>query len=401
MAQTVIIGSGIIGLSTAYHLSKHQPGPTIHLVDSSAELFASASGFAGGFLAKGWFESASAPLGRLSFEEHARLAEEAGGAEKWGYAKSVTVAYEAARGAVEGGWLEAGASRASAAGGARGRGDGGEKSPPWLRVLEGDEVSVMDDGGGTAIVDPLKLCHFLLDECKNAGVQVHHPATALEVTTDVRDEVASVRIGYTDSSTETEIPATRILLSAGAWTPLVFSTLFKSSTASIPVTAYAGHSLVVRNPKGAGDTCHAVYCSLENLSPELYSRPSGVIYLAGVNSSTIPLPPLATGAEPVDEALEELKVLARRLIVSEGELEVVRTGLCFRPVTPRGTPILARLEDGQLGERVGTRRGAEGGVFVAVGHGPWGISLSLGTGRVMAEMMQGRALSADVSRLGL
>ena len=92
MAQTVINGSGIIGLSTAYHLSKHQPGPTIHLVDSSAELFASASGFAGGFLVKGWFESASAPLGRLSFEEHARLAEEAGGAEKWGYAKSVTVA---------------------------------------------------------------------------------------------------------------------------------------------------------------------------------------------------------------------------------------------------------------------------------------------------------------------
>lgn len=45
----------------------------------------------------------------------------------------------------------------------------------------------------------------------------------------------------------------------------------------------------------------------------------------------------------------------------------------------------------------------EGGgkVFVCAGHGPWGISLSLGTGLVLAEMVLGRELSADVSQLGL
>jgi glycine/D-amino acid oxidase-like deaminating enzyme len=50
---TVILGSGIIGLSTAYFLS--QSGNTnpkrIHLLDASPELFHCASGFAGGFLA--------------------------------------------------------------------------------------------------------------------------------------------------------------------------------------------------------------------------------------------------------------------------------------------------------------------------------------------------------------
>lgn len=51
---TVIIGAGIIGLSTAYYLSRsgRTNAESIHLVDSSKELFHCASGFAGGFLAK-------------------------------------------------------------------------------------------------------------------------------------------------------------------------------------------------------------------------------------------------------------------------------------------------------------------------------------------------------------
>lgn len=52
--NTVILGAGIVGLSTAYFLS--QTGNTapssIHLVDSSPQLFQCASGLAGGFLAR-------------------------------------------------------------------------------------------------------------------------------------------------------------------------------------------------------------------------------------------------------------------------------------------------------------------------------------------------------------
>jgi glycine/D-amino acid oxidase-like deaminating enzyme len=51
--STVIVGSGIIGLSTAYFLSesRNTDPKSIHLVDASSELFRCASGFAGGFLA--------------------------------------------------------------------------------------------------------------------------------------------------------------------------------------------------------------------------------------------------------------------------------------------------------------------------------------------------------------
>lgn len=51
--STVIIGAGIVGVTTAYYLVKSgQTKPdNIHIVESSPELFASASGKAAGFCA--------------------------------------------------------------------------------------------------------------------------------------------------------------------------------------------------------------------------------------------------------------------------------------------------------------------------------------------------------------
>lgn len=156
MATTVIIGSGIIGLSTAYYLSKRQPGSSIHLVDSSPELFASASGYAGGFLAKDWFPPVVMPLAELSYKEHVKLAEEHNGRERWAFAKCVTIGHELnskdKKGNFKGDkdWLEDGGSRAGLVEERRETGD--DSVPSWLRRVDGDSVEVIDDDGGTAIL---------------------------------------------------------------------------------------------------------------------------------------------------------------------------------------------------------------------------------------------------------
>ena len=419
MSTTVILGAGIIGVSTAYYLSEHQPPSTIHLVEVAPELFSSASGYAGGFLAKDWFSPPVAALGALSFEQHRLLAEKKGGRDRWGYSPTTSVSYTSkpAKGSRRRGddWLREGTSRADTASSAVVTDDlGGDKAPKWLRRVAGDEIEVIGDDGSTAQVDPLALCRFLLRECLDRGVQLHHPAAAISVARDVRDELAGVCIADTQSSAEVDIPCTRVVVAAGAWTARVFAGLFPRSRLEIPVSALAGHSLVVRSPRWQADSpeavagCHALYAAggpgEEDYSPEVYARVGGHIYVAGLNSSTLPLPGVAGESAPREADIARLRETASELLgpeVGADDLEVVREGLCFRPVTASGRPIVSRVRDEDLGVGMKTRPGADGGVYVAAGHGPWGISLSLGTGMVLAEMMQGREVSADVSRLAL
>ena len=147
--STVIIGAGIIGTSTAYYLSQSKTFKgEMHLVEASPQLFASASGYAAGFLAQDWFSPSLANLGELSFDLHKHLAEEHNGYERWGYSRSSGTSLAESVGAANGAdWLREGASRSTAA--AR-SGKGGGDGPTWLR--RHSELDVMSDGSTTAQV---------------------------------------------------------------------------------------------------------------------------------------------------------------------------------------------------------------------------------------------------------
>jgi glycine/D-amino acid oxidase-like deaminating enzyme len=156
--QTFILGTGIIGLSTACYLSlsPFTPPSSIHLIDPSPTLFASASGFAGGFLAEDWFAAELEELGRLSFRLHRELAEQYGGREKWGYLRSSGVSYSAGkvgkgrRGERGEDWLRQGGSR----------GDVvvvsevfvNDNEPAWLKREDGDSMEVIGEEGSLAQV---------------------------------------------------------------------------------------------------------------------------------------------------------------------------------------------------------------------------------------------------------
>jgi glycine/D-amino acid oxidase-like deaminating enzyme len=73
---------------------------------------------------------------------------------------------------------------------------------------------------------------------------------------------------------------------------------------------------------------------------------------------------------------------------------------CFRPVTSSGRPIVSRIPDEKLGG-IKTKDGGNGGVYIAAGHGAWGISHAPGTGLVLSELMEGRQTSAKVDALQL
>lgn len=403
--STVILGAGIIGVATAFYLSESSShSGTIHLVEAAPELFASASGKAGGLVAEDWFGPATAELGELSFRLHQELATKYDGRKQWGYARTTGTSVVVGKSKQKKGneWLEQGGSRAEVAAGERVEHYAEGEGPGWMRKTRGGKVEVLSEEGGMAQVDPKRLCECLLLKCLERGVKLHQ-ARASRIERDEDGEPARLVVEGTERSEES-ILCTRLLIAAGAWTSHVFSTLFPDATTRIPVSQLAGYSLVVRSPrwtaKQEATGCHAVFASAsEDWSPEIFSRMGEEIYIAGLNDPGLPVPDLPTNAKVDTQAVEELRRVTENMIGDD--FEVVREGLCFRPVTRSGNPILARIPDDKLHTDSGTMAKPSGGVFVCAGHGPWGISLSLGTGKIMSEMLLGQRLSCDVSSLEL
>jgi glycine/D-amino acid oxidase-like deaminating enzyme len=132
------------------------------------------------------------------------------------------------------------------------------------------------------------------------------------------------------------VPCTRLVITAGAWSPRVFSTLFPISKSRVPISSLAGHSLLVRNPNHKSDNvlekevCHAVFATdTLGFSPEWFARLGGELYLAGLNSTSIPLPDVATDVRASEKAIEQLKCCARAMMknVEGRDMEVLREGL--------------------------------------------------------------------------
>ena len=193
-----------------------------------------------------------------------------------------------------------------------------------------------------------------------SGVRLHHPAKAVRISRDESGEMSALRLRH-KTGADLKIPCTRLLIATGAWTPSVFNTLFPSATTEVPVSRLAGHSLVVRSPRWTAEMekkgCHAIFTTLRNgLSPEAFSRTGGEIWIGGVNNADTDLPEEATDAQIDQGSIDRLMDVAKQMLGDEGkdDFEVVRQGLCFRPVTDSGQPIT--LEDTALRTSCGSTR---------------------------------------------
>ncbi|KAJ5652702.1 FAD dependent oxidoreductase [Penicillium longicatenatum] len=424
--STVIIGGGIIGVSVAYYLSASKPEGEIHIIEQSPELFNSASGYAGGFLARDWFEPALNSLGALSFNLHHQLAAEHGGDKEWGFMKGTafnldTVSNQGCGGARGDDWVHEDTSRAGTAAAIC---PIPAEWPAWLTKQQGGILERISEGETVAQrpaeAVPLSYQWSYLARCESS-----QPIKATKVTKDGNGVITGIEIVDLKSKKEYEIPCSNLVLSVGAWTPQVIRELFPSNKTSFDLLPLAGYSLVVRSPRHTldhekithGGRSHAIFTTHPpscGFSPEIFTREGGKIYIAGYNPH-LKLPSCVEDIYALRDPAEmqKLKDVAVRLmgdlpkessgstgdVTNMDDLEILREGLCFRPVGEDDIPTVGRIRDAYLGG--GLRSSATGGVYIATGHGPWGISLSLGTGKVVSEMIVGQRTSADVSGLQL
>ncbi|CAE6457036.1 unnamed protein product [Rhizoctonia solani] len=367
--RVAIIGGGIIGASTAYYLSALAQDIEIHIIES-VSIAAAASGKAGGFLALDWHGERTRSLATLSFDLHQELADAHDGVKRWGYRRTHT--------------LELGISK-----------NRRTKSVPgaeWLKSIT--KYSKLGNEETTGQVHPFYLTQTLVEVAQSRGVQVHLGASASKIHFAPGSDKLPVELVTTKpDGSEIVIPATDIVFAAGPWTgSLARKLLGKEAGAAGTIEPSEPSSSIVLRPDESHEiTNHMLFTELTfddtSCEPEVYPRLDGTVYLcgAGGENESDPLPERADQVKPTPTAIQRLKEAAN--FVSPGTFEnaqVVAEQCCFRPNSQTGLPVIGQVR---------------AGIWMASGHGVWGIQNGPGTGKCLAELILGLPTSADISQL--
>ncbi|GJN87711.1 hypothetical protein Rhopal_000666-T1 [Rhodotorula paludigena] len=444
--EVVILGSGIVGLCTAFYTLRLSPSARVTLVENSPahQIAGGASSYSGGFIACGpaWHEAPSQALARLSWRLHVELAREFGGLERWG-------------------WRECGAVGLNVGGPGEDRSKyrtlpGGKKEGKTDASTPGEwvegEKEVLDTDGGVGQIDPAQFCRFLHHHLSTAYTDRFSTIFGESIAILPASPVSRAASAFLPSSlapsarrhllvkspsSHLRLPFDRLCIAAGPWSAAVCATL---GLPPIPLTNLPGHSLLIRPAlkdfvplpgaphalpaqavfAGISGAVGGVHASTSGLArgltdeekaegftraPELFTRVNGLVFVAGENTipetrsqepSGLPnkLPPRVDEVKDmIDQRLVgRLKRAAgavSALLKEENGAVIEKEQFCYRPVAPDREPIIGPLSR------------ADPSITVNTAMGPWGITQAPGGGRVVAEMMLGLPLSADVSRLGV
>ena len=355
-AHIVVCGAGVIGAATAYFLTRRGARVTIIEQDRPA---CAASGKAGGFLALDWCDdTALQALARRSFALHAELA--ANLPDDYGYRRLQTWAATA----------HASASHASASQPERAAAPDPDQ-PDWLNP-QARVYAQLGDERSTAQVHPQLFTEALLNAALRQGAQLLKGRVG---GLEWRDKhLSGVRID------DTIMAADQVVLALGPWTSQAASWLSLP-----PVFGLKGHSIVLKPRQPLGPA--ALFVDFhgrrgEQLSPELFSRPDGDVYLCGLpEQSAVPDQPQQVQSDPASGA--QLLDIAATLSSNLAGLQPERLQACYRPVTMDGLPFLGAVSDG---------------VYLATCHSVWGILNAPASGLALSELMlDGQAHSIDLT----
>ena len=339
--RVVICGGGVIGASIAYHLARRGIGAT---VVERHDIACAASGKSGGFLALDWCDgSPLEPLARKSFEMHAEFARELG--VDCGYRRVITLGVAASASA---GVIPEDARRQS----------------QWLDG-ECAVYSRLGTRETTAQVHPRLFTRALMKEAQKRGAKVIIGCVdGLEIR-ESPDTLRGVRVDGT------VIPADAVVIAMGPWSSSACDWLPLP-----PVQGLKGFSITLKpESEVPAEALFVEYLedSGARLSPEIYPRPDGEVYVCGL-SDGLPLPddPLSIGAD--SQATARLRRVAGNVSSILDRSEVLTENACYRPICADGLPLLGKVP-GVVG------------AYVATGHSCWGILNAPASGAAMAELI--------------
>lgn len=357
--RVVVCGGGVIGVCTAYFLSKK--GASVTLIEQCSVACA-ASGKAGGFLALDWCDGGPVSgLARASFDLHRSLAEEFDGPKSYGYRPLTTLSVTITESEKK---------------------SGPSNLPAWV---DGPARSLRPIGSTqtTAQVHPQMFTRTLMAAAaERYGAEV---VVGKVETVEVVDGGGRVKSVVLEGGRVIE--ADSVVLALGPWTGKMglMSSLFR-------VYGLKAHSIVLEPKDPDAITPHALFLNYfsaqggKPMDPEVYPRPTGEVYICGMSAEE-EVPNDAEQVTPNPDSINVLKRVAENVSshLGDGQGRVKAEQACILPCTDDGLPV--------IGELPGVK-----GCYVATGHSCWGILNGPATGAALAELvLDGEAGLVDLT----
>ena len=359
-AQIVIVGGGVVGLTTALKLA--ELGVSVTLLDRQ-QVGHEASWAGAGMLPPGNLANAVTPESRLRAYSHSLWPELAadltartgidigyhicGAIEVFADNSTLEIEQHAANWKAEGIRIE----RLSA-----------------LDVRR--HVADMDDRFDSAIlladfgqVRNPRYLQALKAACLQRGVEILEHSHAVEIR-QKEDRIVDVRVG------ERTLHFDRICFAAGAWT----SSILKPLGFSLPVKPVRGQIVQLQLQS------QPFHCVIELGKRYLVPRRDGLILIGSTEEDA------GFAKHTTTEGVSGLLDFARSLVPSLAKAEVVHTWAGLRPGSPDELPLLGQVP-------------GFSNAFVGAGHFRSGLQMSPGTGTILADLMLGQTPAIDMNGL--
>ncbi|EED81355.1 predicted protein [Postia placenta Mad-698-R] len=240
------------------------------------------------------------------------------------------------------------------------------------------------------------------------------PAPSLPRTDAAVDWNAGANADGDVSIATRTIPATHVVLAAGAWSPHILPAL--------PITGTRAHSITIRPRDGVAIAPYVLFTeiqfpsaaagALQQVSPEIYARPDNEVYCCGPGDNSR-VPETVDDVEVDQSACESIREHVASISAELRDGAVDKRQACFLPVVSTGG-----------GPIVGEATSIAKGLVIATGHTCWvgilalaapllaatdvfsdwgflqGICNAPGTAKAVAELvMEGKIKCANLKNL--